>query len=135
MGNEKWIDKFPTAMAMFMNEGIFYHTFVLIRVHKEISIIIAPFKYFYMWSMVGEFSEKVKRAWSVNIVGCAMFQTVQKLKIVKQMLNEMNIEGFLQIHICDIKASLALKEAQIVLHQNSSNTQASELEHRFSRGI
>lgn len=80
MGNENWTDKFPTAEAMFINEGIFFHTPVLIRVHEGITNIKTPLKYFRMWSMVEDFKEKVERLWSVNINGCAMFKIVEKLK-------------------------------------------------------
>lgn len=37
MGNEKWRDKFNTAQAMFMNEGIFDHTPALVRVHEGVT--------------------------------------------------------------------------------------------------
>lgn len=56
MGNEKWTDKFPTAEAMFVNEGIFYHT---PGVHEGVTSNKTPFKYFHMWSMVEEFKAKV----------------------------------------------------------------------------
>ncbi|XP_048502910.1 uncharacterized protein LOC125498699 [Beta vulgaris subsp. vulgaris] len=112
LGNEKWRDLFSTAEAMFMDEGLFDHTPILIRVHEGVSNIKTPFKYFHMWSMGEDFMSKVHNSWRFHVRGYAMFKFTQKLKQVKKMLKEMNKQGFSQIHIEDTKASLALQEDQ-----------------------
>lgn len=51
LGNEKRIEKFPIAEAMFITKGVVDHTPVSIRVHKETTVSKTPFKYFHMGSV------------------------------------------------------------------------------------
>ncbi|XP_057250086.1 uncharacterized protein LOC130591167 [Beta vulgaris subsp. vulgaris] len=78
--NDKWLEMFPTSEAWFMPEGLFDHSPILVRVHKEIVQGNKPFKYYKMWSKASNFQRRVRDAWSTNVTGTAMFCVVQKLK-------------------------------------------------------
>ncbi|XP_057248206.1 uncharacterized protein LOC130590191 [Beta vulgaris subsp. vulgaris] len=99
--NEKWLEVFPTSEAWFMPEGLFDHSPIMVRVHKEIMQGNKPFMYYKMWSNAPDFQRRVREAWSLQVTGTTMFSVAQKLKNVKKEMKKLNKEGFDSIQIAD----------------------------------
>lgn len=59
-----------------MHEGLFDHSHMLLKVHNEITRGRCPFKYYRMWSSAPDFQSRVKRAWKMNVRGCATYCVV-----------------------------------------------------------
>ncbi|XP_057251813.1 uncharacterized protein LOC130591882 [Beta vulgaris subsp. vulgaris] len=110
--NDKWLEMLPTSEAWFMPEGLFDHSPILVRVHKEIVQGNKPFKYYQMWSKAPDFQRRVSDAWSTNVTGTAMFCVVQKLKLVKKEMKQLNKDGFANIQTADTQAHEKLLECQ-----------------------
>lgn len=88
-------------MDRVLAKGFFDHSPILIKVPNEIANGMNPFKYFHMWSMVVDFTMRVR---NTQIHGCEMFKVVRKLKLVNQSLKQLNKVGFNQIQANDSRA-------------------------------
>lgn len=129
MYNEKWIEMFPSSEAWFMLEGLFDHSPMLLKVHKEVTRSRCPFMYYIMWSSAPDFQSRVKRAWEINVWGSAMYCTVQRLKQVKHEMKMLNKEGFCDIQVEDAKAYDELLACQKKL-QDSNDIENGEKERK-----
>uniref|UniRef100_A0A803PQL5 Reverse transcriptase domain-containing protein n=1 Tax=Cannabis sativa TaxID=3483 RepID=A0A803PQL5_CANSA len=123
LANQKWLESYPKASVLFLNEGMFDHTPVLLTIFPSIHVGKRPFKYFRMWQNHPLFRSKVEEIWKKTLSGTKMYQLVTKLKMLKPILKELNKEGFSDIHIADFKANEELKEAQDKLQNDPLNRQ------------
>ncbi|XP_062075481.1 uncharacterized protein LOC133779544 [Humulus lupulus] len=104
LANQTWLNCFNNAEAVFLPEGIFDHTPVILAVYPEILSGKKPFKYFRMWSSHPKYSESVEAVWKRAIPGTKMYQVVTKLKALKEVLKELNKQGYSDIHKADALA-------------------------------
>ncbi|XP_060974657.1 uncharacterized protein LOC115696494 [Cannabis sativa] len=122
LANKKWMDLYPNAEAVFMVEGLFDHTPVIVSIYPEIRRGKSPFKYFRMWSSHPQFSEIVTRIWKSSVAGAKMFQLVYKLRMLKAELKELNRKEFSNIQ----EATTQAKEDLVVIQ---TKIQADPLQH------
>ena len=95
-----------------MPEGLFDHSPMLLSVFVDRRDGNIPFKYYKMWSQAPDFQNKIKECWDSRIIGTSMFIVVQKLKMVKQVLKEINKHGLSKIQVADAKAYEKMIECQ-----------------------
>ncbi|XP_048496302.1 uncharacterized protein LOC125495583 [Beta vulgaris subsp. vulgaris] len=105
MGNARWMDRFSAMEVVFLLEGLFDHSPVIMRSHDEIKGN-APFKYFIIWCQAPDLMHRVRSGWQTNVQGSAMLQLVKKLKNLKAELKCSSRVGVSNLQIAD---SLALK--------------------------
>lgn len=80
MGNTLWFHKFSCAEVVFLPEGSFDHSLMLVRCHNHLGRK-ASFRYNKMWSEAPNCSEKIRTCRSERVQGTLMFGVVQKLKV------------------------------------------------------
>ncbi|XP_062112055.1 uncharacterized protein LOC133823373 [Humulus lupulus] len=119
--NPQWIDHFPNSEVVFLPEGIFDHSPILVHVTLEMQLEKKPFRYFRMWKEAPGYEGKIQTSWNLPVAGTPMFQVVSKLKRLKQVLVSINREGFSDIHQTEFKAGLLLKELQEKLQKDPLN--------------
>ncbi|XP_019233350.1 PREDICTED: uncharacterized protein LOC109213958 [Nicotiana attenuata] len=91
--NSEWIDNMPPYIATFLPEGINDHCPV------KISLLDAPpkakkaFQFCNVWVNYPQFIERVKSIWGTHIDGCRMLQIVRKLKLLKSLMELMELNG------------------------------------------
>uniref|UniRef100_A0A803PLM8 Uncharacterized protein n=1 Tax=Cannabis sativa TaxID=3483 RepID=A0A803PLM8_CANSA len=90
-------DKYVLAEALFLPEGEFDHTPVILSVYPEMKNGKSPFRYFHMWLKAPRFLDKVEEVWRLNIKGSKMYGVVSKLKMLKMVLKDLNEKGFSDI--------------------------------------
>ncbi|XP_062103449.1 uncharacterized protein LOC133814518 [Humulus lupulus] len=95
--NSQWIDYFPKSEAVFLPEGLFDHSPILVHFYLEFAMEKKPFRYFRMWKEAPSYAVKIHTSWNIPVVGTEMFQVVSKLKRLKQVLLGINREGFSDI--------------------------------------
>ncbi|XP_062103058.1 uncharacterized protein LOC133814061 [Humulus lupulus] len=95
--NSQWTDYFPNSEAVFLPEGIFDHSPVLVHFYLKFAMEKKPFRYFWMWKEAPSFAVKIQTSWNILVVGTEMFQVVSKLKRLKQVFSGINREGFSDI--------------------------------------
>ncbi|KAL2901089.1 LINE-1 retrotransposable element ORF2 protein [Bienertia sinuspersici] len=122
MANEKWLEAFQSANAVFLTEGCSDHCPALLRMNFEVGKGRKPFKYFQMWQQAPDYSQRIQQAWEGEIRGTAMFKVIQKLKRVKTSLKELNQKGFNNLQAEDTKTYQELVEIQEALHKDPLNT-------------
>ncbi|XP_062118346.1 uncharacterized protein LOC133831962 [Humulus lupulus] len=109
MANQIWLDKFPTAKVVFLPEGNFDHCLAVLSVYPDNIVGKKPFRYFRMWQNFPAFQEGLKGVWHIKGTNFPMFQLVQKLKRVKQLLKEMN-----KTEIWDIQAAHSIRYQELL---------------------
>uniref|UniRef100_A0A803NLK2 Reverse transcriptase domain-containing protein n=1 Tax=Cannabis sativa TaxID=3483 RepID=A0A803NLK2_CANSA len=128
LANGRWIDTFPGAETIFLNEGIFDHSPALLTFHQNVQTGKKPFRYFRMWSSHPSYAEQVKRVWQQNYEGTKMYEVVSKLKALKTIFKGINKQGFSDLHAAVIKAKEALDESKLTwLRDGDDNTSAFHL--------
>ncbi|XP_062074993.1 uncharacterized protein LOC133779000 [Humulus lupulus] len=122
LANSDRVSSYPTAEAVFLPEGDFDHSLILLSVFQEVTGEKKSFRYFDMWSNAPSYQERVTNSWSQTVSGTPMFQVVQKLKCLKQIFKEMNREHFgdlptevlrVELHMRDIQGALQLDPLSI----------------------
>ncbi|XP_062103666.1 uncharacterized protein LOC133814761 [Humulus lupulus] len=117
LANSDWVSSYPIVEAVFLPEGDFDHSLILLSDFQEVTGRKKPFCYFDMWSTAPSYQERVTNSWSQMVLGTPMFQVVQKLKCLKYILKEMNREHFgdlpaqvlhAKLHMIDIQGALQL---------------------------
>ncbi|KAL2930019.1 LINE-1 retrotransposable element ORF2 protein [Bienertia sinuspersici] len=122
MANEKWLELFQDANAVFLTEGCSDHCPALLRMNFEVGKGRKPFKYFQMWQQAPNYSQRIQQAWEGEVKGTAMFQVTQKLKRVKTSLKELNKKGFNNLQAEETRTYQEMVEIQETLHREPLNT-------------
>ncbi|XP_062118799.1 uncharacterized protein LOC133832476 [Humulus lupulus] len=107
--------------AVFLPEGLFDHSPVLVHFYLEFAPEKKPFRYFRMWKEAPSYAAKIQTSWNIPVVGTEMFQVVSKLKRLKQVLSGINREGFSDIQQTKFKAKFLLRELQEKLQKDPLN--------------
>ncbi|XP_062113923.1 uncharacterized protein LOC133824924 [Humulus lupulus] len=86
------------------------------RIYFKIDRFVAegkkPFRYFRMWQKVLDFKKRLERNWLVKDGGAPMFQLIQKLKRVKQILKDINKSEIGDIQAAHARSYQALMDFQ-----------------------
>ncbi|XP_062075585.1 uncharacterized protein LOC133779669 [Humulus lupulus] len=109
------------SKVVFLPEGIFDHSPILVHITLEMQLEKKPFRYFRMWQEAPGYEGKIQTSWNLPVAGTPMFQVVSKLKRLKQVLVSINREGFSDIQQTEFKAGLLLKELQEQLQKDPFN--------------
>ncbi|XP_062096274.1 uncharacterized protein LOC133802055 [Humulus lupulus] len=115
--NSTWVDSFHFSEAVFLPEGTFDHSPILVSLHQDVVCGKKPFRYFSMWKDAENFDGKIAQSWKEGIVGIDMFKLTVKLKRLKQVLKSINKEGFNDLQ----KKAMAAKEALLELQGRLNN--------------
>ncbi|XP_062113962.1 uncharacterized protein LOC133824968 [Humulus lupulus] len=110
--NSTWADSFPLSEAVFLPQGIFDHSPILVSLHQDVVCGKKPFRYFSMWKGADNFDAKVAQSWNEGAVGTEMFKLTMKLKRLKQVLKSINKEGFSDLQQQALEAKNTLLELQ-----------------------
>uniref|UniRef100_A0A803QAN8 Reverse transcriptase domain-containing protein n=1 Tax=Cannabis sativa TaxID=3483 RepID=A0A803QAN8_CANSA len=121
MANQRWLDAYPNAEALFLKEGIYDHSPGILSLFPKWKCGKKPFKYFRMWKSHPEYDGRVTAVWKQQINGTSMYQIVQRLKILKNVFQEINQKGFSDLLAALTQAKLSLDEAQNKLHADPLN--------------
>lgn len=111
---------YPNVEVGFMNEGTFDHTPGLLTIYPRVDLGKKHFRYFSMWRQADDYIPRVTRAWQDPIIVTKMFFVVQRLKLVKKELKELNKQGSSDVQAEDTKALIAMHEAQKLMHTSQS---------------
>lgn len=79
------------------------------------------FRYFNMWKLVLEFSEKVRVSWNESVRGILMYWLVVKLKRLKMVLKGIN-RGGSDIEKIDNRCFLRVQQCQEAVRNNMGDT-------------
>ncbi|XP_062088346.1 uncharacterized protein LOC133794920 [Humulus lupulus] len=120
--NSAWAESFPFSEAVFLSEGIFDHSPILVSLHQDVVCGKKHFRYFSMWKGAGNFDEKVAQSWNEGVVGTEMFKLTTKLKRLKQVLKSINKEGFNDLQQQATEAQKALLELQGRINNDPLNS-------------
>ncbi|XP_062094314.1 uncharacterized protein LOC133800371 [Humulus lupulus] len=112
LANQVWLNLFPDAETVFLNEGLFDHTPVVLTVYSNVPCGRKPFKYFNMWSTHPDYFKKVKVTWQQQFTGTKMYRLITKLKALKAVFKEINTQGYSDIISAEIQARDHLAECQ-----------------------
>ncbi|KAL2900388.1 Ferredoxin--NADP reductase 1 [Bienertia sinuspersici] len=104
MANERWLEAYGGANALFLSEGVSDHCPAIMQVDKSIGTGKKPFKYYRIWSQAVDFKDRVKQAWKGTTNGTPMFKLTQLLKKVKASLKRLNQEGFCSMQADETRA-------------------------------
>ncbi|XP_062104194.1 uncharacterized protein LOC133815358 [Humulus lupulus] len=107
---------------IFLPEGTFDHSPILVSLHQDVVCGKKPFRYFSMWKDADNFDEKVAQSWKEGVVGTDMFKLTTKLKRLKQVLKSINKEGFNDLQQKAIEAKNALLELQGRINNDPLNS-------------
>ncbi|KAL2905400.1 LINE-1 retrotransposable element ORF2 protein [Bienertia sinuspersici] len=121
MANDEWLEAYHHANAIFLTEGCSDHCPGLIRMNFDVGMGRKPFKYFKMWQLAPDYTERIKKAWGTEIRGTAMYKIVQKLKKVKASMKDLNKHGFNDMQAEDSKRYQEMVEVQEKLHGDPMN--------------
>ncbi|XP_062099752.1 uncharacterized protein LOC133805587 [Humulus lupulus] len=65
--NSKWTNHFPNSEAVFLPEGIFDHSPILVHVTLEMHLEKKPFRYFRMWKEAPYYENKLQTSWNLSV--------------------------------------------------------------------
>ncbi|XP_022040047.1 uncharacterized protein LOC110942582 [Helianthus annuus] len=89
LGNNSFIDGFPTVAASFHPYHISDHSPCILALPSVTREKPKPFKFVNLLADKKGFTEEVKRVWETDVQGFAMYQVVQKLKALKTPLRKL----------------------------------------------
>ncbi|KAM6543410.1 hypothetical protein CsatB_007857 [Cannabis sativa] len=118
LANEAWMELLATAEAIFLTEGLFDHTPVVVSIHPAMESGRKPFKYFRMWSSHPNFQQIILAVWNQHVQGIKMYQVVTKLKALKSSFKELNKCHFSDIQAADVKSRPDLFDCQTRLQKD-----------------
>ncbi|KAL2904979.1 LINE-1 retrotransposable element ORF2 protein [Bienertia sinuspersici] len=128
MANDEWLEAYKHANAIFLTEGCSDHCPGLVRMNFEVGMGRKPFKYFRMWQLAPDYTERIKHAWGEELRGTVMYKIVQKLKRVKASMKELNKQGFNNMQAEDSKRYQEMVGIQEKLHRDPLNAALMEEE-------
>ncbi|XP_057251723.1 uncharacterized protein LOC130591811 [Beta vulgaris subsp. vulgaris] len=118
LSNMAWQEVFPTAKVSFMPEGDFDHSPALLTVYPRGDSGKKPFKYYTMWRLSPQYDSTIRDQWNKRVEGTKMFVVVQKLKLVKAALKNLNKVGFHDVQVDDSISYHAMIDAQVEMHKH-----------------
>ncbi|XP_062116352.1 uncharacterized protein LOC133830395 [Humulus lupulus] len=121
MVNIKWTEQYTNSEAVFLPEGIFDHSPILISFYLDVAIGKQPFRYFRMWKEAPSYATKLCTLWKQPVSGTEMYKVVLKLKRLKQIFRDINREGYHDIHKAEVHAKLHMLDIQQSFHQDPLN--------------
>ncbi|XP_048496446.1 uncharacterized protein LOC125495695 [Beta vulgaris subsp. vulgaris] len=133
LSNMAWQEIFPTAEVTFMPEGDFDHSPSLLTVYPRSDSGKKPFKYYTMWRHSPQYDSTVRDQWNKRVEGTKMFVVVQKLKMVKAALKNLNKIGFHDVQVDNSIAYHAMIDAQKEMHNHLGQIAYSEAEQLATR--
>ncbi|XP_059627500.1 uncharacterized protein LOC132270337 [Cornus florida] len=84
--NLRWTETFPLSECTFLPPNISDHSPILVTLDLSTPRRHIPFRFFNAWSLHPNFHPSVYAVWTKYIKGTAMFQVVQKQKLLKHVL-------------------------------------------------
>ncbi|CAO2836219.1 unnamed protein product [Amaranthus hypochondriacus] len=109
LGNNLWDDKFPNAQSIFLPEGQFDHSPILVQFFNT-PTGMKPFKFCNFWSQKPDFLVVVRKRWDMQVTCCLSFQITQKLKILKHDLKQAYHTEPLQIKLLKLEAEVRIAQ-------------------------
>ena len=113
LGNNLWDDTYPMAEVLFLPEGLFYHSAMLVQFFNNPKGK-RPFRFYNHWATQDTFLEIVKAGWETSITDFTSFQITEKLKLLKKKLKT-------TFH-CDLLLKVQEVEATLLSVQGHINT-------------
>ena len=114
--NKNWYENFVNSEAVFMPEGVFDHSPILISFYHVMEVHgKRPFRYFKMWKGHPDFDEVVAGCWNQNVQGTPMFKIVAKLKKLKLALKQFNRQQFGNVQTAEMEAKNSMENIQQLL--------------------
>lgn len=110
MVNSRWLAEFEASYAEFGEPRVSYHSPILVRVQKSKKPQNIMFKFKNIWYNDEGFLDVVRRSWEVHVRGCLLFQVVQKMKILKGYLKDLNKAAYTNLQGKRDTALEALKQ-------------------------
>lgn len=104
-----------------MTEGNYDNTHMILSAYSEMSQK-NPFRFHNMWCNHSSLLATVRRAWSIQINGCAMYKVHLKMKNVKETLRILNKNGFGYVEASE------LNNAQVVMHSKPDDIEMISME-------
>uniref|UniRef100_A0A803PQY4 Reverse transcriptase domain-containing protein n=1 Tax=Cannabis sativa TaxID=3483 RepID=A0A803PQY4_CANSA len=117
MANPSWLNMYPIAEALFLQEGLFDHTPVILTVYPSLPSGRKPFKYFRMWLSSPHYQKQVADSWKGSVVGTKMYQIVTKLKRLKPVLTAINKHGFADVQGEEMRQEKEVREQYAEKHK------------------
>ncbi|XP_010684465.1 uncharacterized protein LOC104899024 [Beta vulgaris subsp. vulgaris] len=128
--NKHWQEIFENAEAVFLLEGDFDHTPILLSVYPE-PPQKKKFRFCNAWCEYPVVMEAMRREWSKLVVGCPMYRVIEKLKKVREALRQLKKQGVCVVDMEEVKAREKLAIAQNAMHNMPSNDEAIRRERVF----
>ena len=114
MSNQLWDDTFPTPEAVFLPEGDFDHTPMLVQFFKQHQRN-KPFKFFNHWGKRENFLSLIQGIWNYPAHGPKSFLITQKLKRVKQLCRD-KFKKDEHAHVVEAEANLLCAQQEVHAH-------------------
>lgn len=121
LANSGWIDKYSMSEVVFLPEGNFDHTPMLLSMYTDANYK-KPLRFHNMWCNPNSMLETVTWIQQALAKGFVMYRVQQKLKKVKEALKLLNKTGFGDVDVAIIKARMALVEAHDAMHRDPGNS-------------
>ncbi|XP_019260386.1 PREDICTED: uncharacterized protein LOC109238392 [Nicotiana attenuata] len=131
--NSDWVTNLPASTVHYIEEGLYDHCPAIISWEKGGNKKEKQFKYFNIWSMAPEFSEKVEESWQVKITGCKQYQLVGKLNRLKRVLGKINKNRFSEVEKKADQAKQELTECQARIQANPRDHELHKHEKELAR--
>uniref|UniRef100_A0A803PYE5 Uncharacterized protein n=1 Tax=Cannabis sativa TaxID=3483 RepID=A0A803PYE5_CANSA len=128
MVNTYWMNAFPCSNVVFLRELSFDHSHILVSIYEDRSSGRKPFRYYNMWKMAPDYDALVAESCKEDSRGSKMYIILQKLRRLKNMLNQINKIGFSEIHKTEVTVRAELAELQSKLSQEPQNKKLMEQE-------
>ncbi|XP_059629490.1 uncharacterized protein LOC132272003 [Cornus florida] len=119
--NPRWTKEFPISECTFLPPNISDHSPIIVTLDLSTPRRHVPFRFFNAWSTHPKFQSSVHSVWSTYIKGTTMFQVVQKLKMLKQVLRSNCKKDFSEVDSELQAVKLELDSCQMDLDNTSSD--------------
>ncbi|XP_062107455.1 uncharacterized protein LOC133818547 [Humulus lupulus] len=120
--NEQWLDTFPELEAHINWDTISDHCYCIIKTVQFQVSGIRPFIYYNMWANHKDFRSTVLNNWSKPTGGYGLQQTIQKLRRLKPVLNQLNRKQVGDVVQQYAAAKQKYEMAQFLLQQSPSSS-------------
>lgn len=115
--NGDWMNKFSVSKALFLPRGLSDHSPILVSLGIEHKRVSKPIQFFVHLIHAPGFLEAVADAWNVDVAGDPWYILTSKLKIVKDVLRNLNNSvGNLHSKVEAARTSLFLTSKWPCLH-------------------